>query len=359
MDNLLGITAGDWWNCLKENRFAVAPRYWRRAAFLTLLSLANSTYRRKEMGQYGAQVADAKVEDPIFILGHWRTGTTLLHYLMAQDEQFTYPTIFQTLNPHTFLTREDEHHDELRHAKSRKRAMDNMRFKPVSPGEDEFATCAVSQRSPLMSWSFPQNAEYYDRFLTFREVPEEDRERWRSALLTFLQKITWKYQRPLLIKSPAHTARVRILLEMFPSARFIHIRRDPYVVFQSTQRLFDKGIPRGYLQRPPDTDSVNARILRRYVELYDAYFEDRQEISEDRLCEIRFEELEKDKLGQVRKVYEELNLPGFEKAEPAIRRYIDSVAGYKKNVHPPLEEPLRRQVADLWRRSFEAWEYPV
>ena len=33
----------------------------------------------------------------------------------------------------------------------------------------------------------------------------------------------------IVLKSPAHTARVRVLLELFPKARFVHIIRDPVV----------------------------------------------------------------------------------------------------------------------------------
>ena len=48
----------------------------------------------------------ARVEAPLFILGHYRSGTTHLHNLLALDPQFAAPTFFQALNPHTFLSTE-------------------------------------------------------------------------------------------------------------------------------------------------------------------------------------------------------------------------------------------------------------
>ena len=358
MDQLFGITAGDWGQLLRENRFAIAPRYTHRALFLTLVSLMNSRYRKKEERLYGEAIADVEIQAPLFILGHWRNGTTPLHYLLTQDKRFTYANIFQVANPHTFLCREDGVYRQSVNDSSQKRPMDNMRFTTKSPGEDEFALSAASLRSPLIGWSFPRRAEHYDRYLTFRGVAEKEVKRWKMAFVTFLKKLTWKYKRPLILKSPAHTARIRLLLEMFPDARFIHIYRDPYTVFQSMQRLYARTVANGYLQHPDD-GCVNAAILRRYKMMYDALFEERDLIPEGQFYELRFEDFEKDMLGQAREIYEHLNIPGFQEAEPAFRRYVDSIAGYKKNVYPPLSEPLRQRVAQAWQRSFEEWGYAV
>ena len=193
MDTLLGITAGDWWTLLRENRFAVDPPYWRRAAMLTILSLMNSSHRRKEDRLYGAAVAEVEIQAPLFIIGHWRTGTTLLHNLLALDEQFAYPNLFQISNPHTFLGREAAVAKQLADAPSQKRPMDNMEVAFNSPGEDEFATSMMSLRSPVIAWSFPRREGHYDRYLTFRGVPEEDSARWKAAFVLFLKKLIYLF----------------------------------------------------------------------------------------------------------------------------------------------------------------------
>ena len=56
-----------------------------------------------ELRLLGDDIAKTEMPDPVFILGHWRSGTTLLHGLMAQDDQFAYPRIYQVSNPHSFL----------------------------------------------------------------------------------------------------------------------------------------------------------------------------------------------------------------------------------------------------------------
>src|SRR6185503_18547298 len=94
-------------------------------------------------------------------------------------------------------------------------------------------------------------------------------EQWKSSLRTFLQKLTFKYRRPLIVKSPGHTGRIKLLLEMFPDARFVHIHRDPYTVFQSTVHTHATGLPFARLQDTSRVDWIG-RIIRQYKEVYDA-----------------------------------------------------------------------------------------
>src|SRR5208283_3663984 len=101
-----GSTSGDWLRLLRANCFDVAPRYWPRAGLITFGSLANSLHRRNEARLYGAAVASQTIQPPLFILGHWRTGTTHLHNLFAVDRQFAFPNNYQVCYPSTFLTTE-------------------------------------------------------------------------------------------------------------------------------------------------------------------------------------------------------------------------------------------------------------
>ncbi len=356
MDTLLGITAHDWWELLRENKFAVSPRYAGRAAIVTAISMTNSAARKREMRLYGTQIAAAKVEAPLFILGFWRSGTTLLHNLLAQDERFAFPTLFQVSNPHTFLVRDTAVSDPAANSQPQKRPMDNITVTADSPGEDEFATAVMSLRSPVLGWAFPRNEARYDRYITFQDAPEADAARWEAALTWFLQKLSRVYQRPLLLKSPPHTGRIRRLLKLFPDARFVHIHRDPFTVFQSTQRLYQAAVPRSHLQQPAET-AVNDHILQRYCLIYDAYFAEKTAVPANQFCEISFEELEQDMMGQLYKIYETLNLGLSPELERRLRDYVNSLTGYKKNHHAPLTDNLRRRVAQAWQPAFEEWGY--
>ncbi len=101
-----GITYGDWLTLLRDNRFAIDPSYWWRAAIITLGSLGNSLVRRREEAVYGRRIAATEVEPPLFVLGIWRSGTTHLQNLLAVDGRFATPNWYQVSYPHTFLTTE-------------------------------------------------------------------------------------------------------------------------------------------------------------------------------------------------------------------------------------------------------------
>jgi hypothetical protein len=104
---LAGITAGDWWRLLRAHGFAIDACYWHRAAFISFASLMNSLHHAREDRHHAAAVDGVAVPAPLFILGHWRSGTTHLHNLLALDtDHFAFPNTYQVVNPRTFLTTE-------------------------------------------------------------------------------------------------------------------------------------------------------------------------------------------------------------------------------------------------------------
>jgi LPS sulfotransferase NodH len=353
---LQGMALGDWWALLRRHHFAIDLRHLPRALVQTAVSASNSVGARMERWRYADRIEAARVEAPLFILGHYRSGTTHLHNLLALDPQFAAPTFFQALNPHTFLTTERFAAPVADRLIVRRRHQDEMALGAGVPSEDEFASCAMTGLSPYMAWCFPEDGADYDRYLTFRDAHESEVVRWGHALTTFLKKLTVRYARPLVLKSPPHTARIRLLLGLFPDARFVHIRRDPYVVFRSTRHMIRAGQRLYHLRGGPIQDSDD-RIISVYAEMYDTYFEERGLIPEGRLCEVGFEDLEHDPVGVVCSVYEALGLSDFEDVRPRLEGYLGSIAGYRKNRHDELPEPLRRRIADEWGRSFDEWGY--
>jgi hypothetical protein len=353
-----GITFGDWVRLLRDNRFRVAPRALVRAAAITAQSLQNSATRWVEDRRYGAAAADAEALPPVFVLGHWRSGTTHLHNLLTVDERFAFPNNYQALFPHAFLSMEAAQSPFMQWFLPKRRPMDNIEWTMRSPQEDEFALCIMTSLSPCTGWFFPERREHYDRYLTFRGVGDDEVARWRAALVAFVRRLSWKYRRPLVLKSPPHTARVRLLLETFPDAKFVHVHRDPYAVFASTRKMLTVNFGMHCLQRPP-LDDLDEWIIRQYRAMHEAFFEQRGRIPPGQYHEVRFEALEADPVGQVRRVYEALGLPEFAAARPALERYVSGLCGYQKNRFPQLPAALRRRLAEEWRVCFEQWGYPT
>jgi hypothetical protein len=350
-----GATFGTWLRVLGQNRFRVHPFYWPRAANITLGSLGNSVFRRWENWRYAQQIRAAKVQPPIFVLGVWRSGTTHLHNLLAQDERFAFPNTYQVYYPHTFLTTERLQSWMMQTVMPATRPQDNVRMGVGEPQEDEFAQCSLTGLSCMLGWAFPRSTRY-DRYLTFRDASPEEIRRWQAALYGFAQKLSFKYDRPLVFKSPGHTARIRMLLEIFPDARFVHIHRHPLVVHQSTVHTFRKVTAWWRLQMDerPDWEET---ILRQYKELYEAFFEQRELIAPERFHELSFEDLERDPMLEMRRLYDALGLPDFTAVEQRLQSYLDSLAGYRKNTFPELGPALRDRIARECRRCFDEWGY--
>ena len=156
----------------------------------------------------------------------------------------------------------------------------------VDPQEDEFALCVASLMSPCLGWIFPRQRNVFEKYLTFHEADEAELNEWRRAFLHFVRKVQWRNgARTLVLKSPQHTARVRLLLDLFPEARFVHIRRNPYAVFQSTCRTF-RILHRWHSVQRTMPQDVEDWVLRQYREMYDAFFRDKGLIPPGRFHEI-------------------------------------------------------------------------
>ncbi|UCF67690.1 MAG: sulfotransferase [Acidobacteriota bacterium] len=353
---LQGARLRGWLRVLRDNHFRVHPAYWGRAALTTISNAINTALARREQRKFGARLRGIRAERPLFVLGHYRSGTTHLHLLLCCDPDVGYPNYYQTCFPSTFLTTEPSSSSLLRHVTPRKRPQDDVDVRLDLPSEDELALCADTFLSPHMSWHFPARAEEYDDYLTFESASKTECRRWKRSLDAFSRKLTLKYGRRLVFKSPCHTARVKMLLELFPDARFVHIHRHPYDVFRSTRHMERKVRPLLQYQMPA-SDGLDERILRRYETMYEAFFRSRELIPPGRLTEVSYADLMADPLATARGIYEALGLSGFASARPAMERYLDSVAGFRKSELPPLDRGAKKKVSQCWARSFETWGY--
>ncbi len=353
---LQGMALGDWWGVLRRHHFAIDLPHMPRALFQTAFSVSNSINARMERRRFGGQIEAAQVQAPLFILGHYRSGTTHLHNLLALDPQFAAPTLFQVFNPHTFLTTERLAAPVVDRIVARRRRQDEMAQGAGLPSEDEFALCTMTGLSPYMGWCFPDDGGGYERYLTFRGVPDDEVARWGHALTTFLKRLTVRFGRRPVLKSPPHTARIRLLLSLFPDARFVNIHRNPYDVFPSVKHTIRMAQPLFHLREGPLQDS-DERIISMYTEMYDAYFKERDLIPVGRFYDVGYEDLGREPVAVVGSIYESLELPGFEELRPRLETYLASIAGYRKNRHDELPEPLRHRIAHDWGRSFDKWGY--
>jgi hypothetical protein len=293
----------------------------------------------------------------VFVLGVWRSGTTLLYDLLAVDSRFAYPNYLQVNNPNTFLSAQGFIAKIMAPGFSKTRVFDNMRNGSHIAGEDEFALLNLTLRSCYLGTAFPRNRKHYNRYLTFRGASQKERARWKAGLKYFVQKLSFQYERPLILKSPPHIGRIRMILDVFPDAKFVCIRRNPFEIFQSNVHMLKTILPALTLQALTQQDDPKEYTIQVIKELNAAFVEDRDLIPKGNYCELSFESLTDDPLGQMRRVYQTLALPDFEAVEPHLRRYLASIADYKKNKFVELPADLRARIVKEWSRCFEEGGY--
>jgi len=356
---LAGITADQWWRLLRTNQWSVDAVYWHRAIFITAVSLLNSWHARREDQLFHEKIERTSIQlPPVFILGHWRSGTTHLHNLLAQDDvQFAFPNTYQVINPQTFLTTETINTRRFAWLLPPKRPMDNMALSFQSPQEDEFAPLLTSLLSNYLGVTFPRHADFYEKYLSFEEATPGERTEWKRCFAWFLKKLTFKNPgRRLLLKSPPHTARIRLLLELYPDAKFIHIHRSPETVFQSFRHYYDTAMWHTYLQKP-DLAAIDTRIIRGYQTLFNAFFADLPLIPAGNFHEVSFVDLERNPRDVVEGIYHHLRLPGFDFAQPKIDAYVNTLQGYEKNQFAPLSANELTRLRTAWEPIYRHWGY--
>jgi hypothetical protein len=177
-----------------------------------------------------------------------------------------------------------------------------------------------------------------------------------------LRRVAFAHQRQgvpprrLVLKSPPHTCRIPALLELFPDARFVHVVRDPYVVFPSTVNLW-KALYQSHALQRPTYRGLEEQVFTTFTHLYERLEQGRRLIPPQHFYELRYEDLIADPVGQMRRLYEGLGLPDFEAARPRIEQYLRDNAGYQTNRYPQLSDELRAEIGRRWAAVIRRYGY--
>jgi len=347
----------NWLGLLLANR-GVDRGYLRRACFISTASFLTAPLRAVERIRcrrlnHGPFLGPA----PVFVVGHWRSGTTFVHQSLCHDPAFGYVSTFQSIAPDWFLIGGTRIKHLLSRAVPRTRMMDNVTLSLDDPQEEEFAVAQASALSFYHQWAFPRNARrYFERYALFEGVPESVVRQWQEVYLGILRKAAWRAGRKrLALKNPVNMVRIRPLLELFPDAKFIHVYRNPYTVFLSTRHFFHRVLAVTQLQRI-DHDEIEANILWFYEKMVGGFLAAKSLIPPRNLVEVRFEDFEAHPMAEMRRVYDCLELPGFDAAESRFRDYFASLAGYEKNRYD-LDEDAVGKVERHWQFAVRQWGY--
>ncbi len=343
---------------LLRNR--VSFRYVPRLLITLIINLVNLPFRIYERFLINPRMSKKELDHPpIFILGHWRSGTTHLHNLLCKDPRMAYASTFQSVFPDTLFSWLGRFIFEgfARLLIPGTRKGDNVILGTRLPQEEEFA---LGDKTPVCYyyfWMFPRRMrEYYDRCVRMLGISDGRRESWRSDYKLLIAKaIRDTSGDRFLSKNPPNTGRIGFLLETYPEAKFIHIHRNPVEVYLSTQNFFRKMMPHLQLQTI-DQEQINEDIFEVYKMLMKDYLKQRSLVPEGQLVEVSFEQLEKDPMAVTKRIYSSLGIDGFDQAESHFQRYVDQMKSYRKNRHeiaPELEERIHKE----WGFAFAEWGY--
>ncbi len=353
---LAGGTFFNWLRLARESG-PIERDYWGRAAYVTLMTLAWSPLRLLHRALYGGRIEKTGIkEGPLFILGHYRSGTTFLQDLICQDKQWGFVSTTQAVLPEMFLFGPIIQR-LLGLFLPDKRPMDNVEMSPVFPEEPEHAVGAVSPYCFYHGFCFPRSLmKYFRRWVLFEGVTDGEINSWGDVYLRTLKAATLASGgRGLLVKNPADTARVKELLDLFPEARFIYLYRDPYVMYPSILNFYTANMNDWRLQDYEEAE-LRDNIFTIYFEMTERFHKDKGMIPPGSLVEVKFEDFESSPLSELEKIYSGLGLEGFKNAESAFKQYIESKSGYKKNKYA-LDAATEDEISRRWAEDIKRGGY--
>lgn len=363
---ITGISLTNWIRLLWENG-GIDLQYLRKALYVSAQSLKNTPLILKERVQFDKEIENVKIQKaPVFIIGHCRSGTTYLNHLIGQDRNFGYITKAQVLvgGSEFFLGSPDLVKSWADRVYPTPRKTDSLILHADDPAEEEIAMVNSCPYSFYVGFYFPKNIKtIFQRYVLFEGVDESVKKAWKKAYLRMLCRIHISVggQR-LLIKNPLNNGRIKLLLDLFPDAQFIHIFRNPYDVYASTRKLYKTIVPEWTFQSVNESE-IEEQILFFYQELMKRYFIDKSSIPPENLFEIKYENFLGNEIETLKQIYGQFNLAGFEEAKPRFEHFVEEERKrhqqYKERdprSQKTWDEETRVKLEKAWQPIIEKWE---
>lgn len=309
--------------------------------------------------RYEKLLADKPLEhDPVFILGHWRSGTTFVHNVFSCDKHFGYNTTYQTVFPHLMMWGQPFFKKNMSWLMPDKRPTDNMELAVDLPQEEEFALANMMPYTYYNFWFLPKHQqEYADKYLLFDDISEAELKVFEETFTRLIKISLWNTHGTQFQQEPAAYRACEGTGKDVPNAKFIYLMRNPYTVFESTRSFFTNTIQPLKLQDITPAE-LEQNILSIYAKLYHKYEADKASIPAGNLIEVKFEDFEADAMGMTEHIYDALSIPGFADARTAIEQYVGGKKGYKKNKYK-YDDRTVQLVQDNWGFALKQWNYEL
>ena len=354
-----GMTTGKYLQLLGRNGFRVAFLRWAMAFLITIVSTANTLLAWVQSWLLSKRIHETAIDHPpIFVVGHWRSGTTLLHELLSLDPNHTYPTTYECFAPRHFLISSSWVPKLCRFALPSKRPMDSMSVDFDSPQEDEFALVSMGCPSPYFRLAFPNDPPPFEEFYNMSNANPQLVKEFDVGLEYFFKALTLKRKKRLILKSPTHTGRIDHLQKLFPGSIFIHISRNPLKQISSTMQMWMiMDNIQGFQPPRYSQDDLLEHSFLAFEKMYDeGFLKQIERIPESNRIEIRFEDLIADPEREIEKIYEQFSLPNVEGVKTKVSEYFAARTNYKRNKHE-LSDETKSRIRSACSKYMERYEY--
>jgi sulfotransferase family protein len=304
-----------------EARLTVLGRLIARDEVVRLLV---NRLRVQDLRRRHPEIDAERIEEPLFIVGLPRTGTTILHELLAQDPANRVPMTWEVMHPvpppeaATFDT-DPRIADVERHFARIDRLMPDFRsMHPMGARLPQECVAITQHEFASLVWPTTHRVPTYAGWLD-----SADHRPVYGAHRRWLQYLQWKAPaRRWVLKSPGHLWTLDALLAIYPDARIVQTHRDPLCVVASLVSLVCT--LRGVASDDVDPIEVAAEWSPRLARGLARTMEVRARglLPSERVIDVQFAEFGCDEIGMVRRIYAHFGSVLSPEAEARMRGYL-------------------------------------
>jgi len=285
--------------------------------------------------QQHPEIAAEQIRRPLFITGLPRSGSTLLHSLLAQDPANRVPLNWETMYPspppegatHATDPRADQAERQIRWFGWLQPEF--CRIHPVAARQAE--ECVV-----ILSHSFLSS-----RFHTTYRTPsyqawlkKQDRRPAYAYHRRFLEHLQWRTGADRwVLKAPAHLYALDALFAIYPDALVVQTHRDPRMVLGSVASL-TRSLQSAFAE-PLDPAEIGREVMQSWTEGLERGMHVRRtgRAGAERFFDVRYQQLLADPIGTVREIYRHFELPLTVEAEHRMRSHLRGNPQHKHGRH--------------------------
>jgi Sulfotransferase family len=315
-------------------READLSAFGRIAVRWDMLRFLSNLLRLRHEEKRNPEILGLAIQEPIFILGMPRCGTTFLHNLLTHDPANLVLRCWQTIYPYPAQGR-GANPDRRRDLVARQFA-NFLRFVPELPSlhplqADAAQECVEITGQVMRSLRFDTThyVPSYQQWLD--DAGHREAYRFHRRFLQHLQHQSGPGR--WVLKSPDHIFALDEVRRVYPDARFVFVHRDPMEVLPSVARLTE--ILRLPFTRHVDRMQIGRQVSDRWIEGSSLLIEASESLraSPERIFHVKYRNLVADPLGTVTTIYRHFGLPLSPHAQAGIKRSVAARpnGGYGQN----------------------------